>query len=238
MTRPALLNNTAHAKLRVHRGHGRAYGDNLMSALAVVDEFRSLQACYPIVFQKSADQTQGTQFQPIVLLGLEEGQNLFLNDTGWDAHYVPLSIERGPFMIGSDGDQLLVHVDMDSPRIAAEAQGEAVFMPHGGPSEFLEHINSVLMALHDGAQRNTEFVAALLKLELLESFVLDVEDDDGSQGRLSGLYIVNEEKLDTLSGAQLEQLQRDGHLLAIYMTLASVARFRDLIERKRKRARA
>ena len=232
MTRPVLLNNNAHAALRIHTGHSAALGDQLMSALAVPDEFRTLQSHYPIVFQKSAD---GTQFQPTVLFGLQEGENLFLTEQGWDALSVPMSVERQPFLIGTDGEQLLVHVDLDSPRIAGPSEGEAVFLPHGGQSDYLERINSLLLALHDGMAQAQRLSTALQALQLLESFVLDVELNDGSQGRLAGYYTVNEERLAALTGDLLDGLQREGHLLPIYMTLASLGRFRDLIERRNQR---
>lgn len=232
MSRPALLDNKTHARLRVHTGHNADLGDQVMSALAVPDEFRSLQTHYPIVFQKSSD---GTQFQAIALFGLQEGENLFLTEQGWDAHTLPMSVERLPFLIGTDGEQLLVHVDLDSPRVAGPGEGEAVFLPHGGPTDYLERINTLLMALHDGHARGQLLSKALQQHRLLESFVLDVELDDGAQGRLSGFYTINEERLSALPGAVLETLQRDGHLLPIYMVLASLARFRDLIERRNRR---
>ena len=45
---------------------GAQWGDDVMSSPATPDEFRRLQAHYPIVFQQNA---QG-QFEPIVLFGL------------------------------------------------------------------------------------------------------------------------------------------------------------------------
>ncbi len=235
MPRPVLLDNHSHAQLRVHTGHSAALGSQLMHALAVPDEFRSLQAHYPIVFQKTAD---GTQFQPVALFGLQEGENLFLDPKnqgglkGWDAHTVPLSIERQPFLIGTDGEQLLVHIDLDSPRIASDGTGQPLFLPHGGQTDYLERISSVLLALHEGVARSQALSAALQAHQLLESFVFDVELNDGSQGRLSGFYTINEERLQALPGAALEALNRDGLLLPIYMALASLARLRDLVERR------
>ncbi len=191
-------------------------------------EFRELQAHYRIVFQKSAD---GTTFHPVALLGLQEGQNLFLGTQGWDATVLPLAIERGPFYIGQDGDELMVHVDMDSPRLS-RTQGEPLFLPHGGSTETLEHMNSVLLALHHGLQATPAFVAALLQNDLLESFVLDVDGADGSQGRLAGFYTLHEERLAALQGDALTALHASGHLQDIYMVLASLSNFRTLIERQ------
>jgi hypothetical protein len=74
-------------------------------------------------------------------------------------------------------------------------------------------------------------VDALLQHELLESFALDVELDDGSLNRLVGFYTINEEKLRALEGNAVQQLHRDGFLEPLYMAVASTSRFRDLIDR-------
>jgi len=231
MTRPVLLDNVNHRHLRVHTGRSAALGDARQFALALPAEFRQLQAHFPIVFQ-SVD----GGFQPIVLFGLEPGQNLFLRaDGGWDAPVFPMALQRDPFMIGRSGETLQVHVDMDSPRIVKPEEGEigsAVFMPHGGHSEYLDHAVQLLEHLHAQAQRLPVFIEALTQHQLLEPFVLDVELSDGSQGRVSGLHTIHEERLAALPGTTLEALQRDGHLLPIYMQLASLSRLHDLVERQ------
>jgi SapC len=232
MTRTVLLNNIDHHALRVITRRDAALGDDVMFAVTFTDEFRSLQAHYPIVFQKTAD---GVGFQPIALLGFEPQQNLFLGAQGWDAPYVPLAIERQPFFIGRQGDELLMHIDLDSPRISQD-DGEPLFLEHGGTTEFLERMNSVLLAIHQGLQGTPAFITALLQHDLLESFVFDVEHADGSQARLAGYYTIHEERLAALRGAALETLQAAGHLHAIYMTLASLSNLRCLVERHNRRA--
>lgn len=228
MANTVLLNNVDHKDLRVITRRGAEYGDNVMFAITFPAEFRSLQAHYPIVFRKSPD---GTTFQPIALFGLQEGQNLFLRRQGWDATYLPLAIERLPFFIGVADEEMVVHVDLDSPRISA-TQGEAVFLTHGGTSEFLERMNSVLLAIHLGLESTPAFIAALLEHDLLESFVFDIELADGSQNRLAGFYTINEERLNALGGSSLERLCKAGHLQAVYMAIASLSQFRALIERQ------
>ena len=93
-------------------------------------------------------------------MGLRAGENLFLDARGWDAHYIPLAIERGPFMIGRGDNELMVHLDMDSPRIG-RGEGAPVFLPHGGASEFLDRINSVLLTIHQGVEAIPAFTDAL-----------------------------------------------------------------------------
>ena len=227
MAKPVLLNNIDHKDLRVLTGRGAHFGDNVMSAPTFPAEFRDVQACYPIVFRKAGDGA----FEALALFGFQEGENLFLGMHGWEAPYVPLAIQRQPFLIGINGDELTVHVDLENPRIASSG-GEPVFLPHGGTSEYLERVNSTLLAIHQGLQQARGFLAALQEFQLLESFVFDIELDDGSQNRLAGFYTVNEERLAALPGSVLERLNRAGYLQAIYMVVASMSNFRTLIERK------
>jgi hypothetical protein len=222
-----LLNNIQHKDLRVIAQRGAQWGDDFMSAPVTVDEFRKVQAHYPIVFQP--DGKGG--FLPIALFGLQEGQNLFLNGSGWDADYLPLSVQRLPFSIGIADDELRMMVDMASKRISHGAEGEAVFLPHGGTSDFTEHANSVLHTLHEGLQATTEFVQTLMDHELLEPFTLDVERPDGTHGQLLGYYIVNEERLAALDAGTVGLLHQADYLMPLYMAMASLSNFRSLIRR-------
>jgi hypothetical protein len=229
MANHAPLNNVDHKNLRVITTRGAAYGDAVMSALTFPAEFRDLQACYPIVFAQDGNGS----YDAIALLGFEQGENLFLGPNGWDAPTIPLTVERQPFMIGRNGEELAVHVDLDSPRVRdGGIEGEALFLTYGGTSEYLERISSVLRTIHEGLAASRAFVAALVELELIESFVLDVELDDGSQNRLAGFYTINEDRLAKLAGEQLARLHDKGYLQAIYMAVASLAQFRGLIQRK------
>lgn len=231
MSTPVLLNNIDHKDLRVLTQRGAAYGDNVMLVHTFAAEFRNLQAHYPIVFQKSE---QGS-FHPVALLGFEEGQNLFLSGAAWDVTYLPLAIEREPFFIGQQGEELMVHVDLNSPRISRGAEGQALFLPHGGSSEYLERMTSVLLAIHEGLQSTPAFVNALLAHDLLESFVLDLEAPDGSIKRLAGFYTIDEDRLAQLQGDQLHSLHQAGHLQAVFMAVASLSNLRGLIERQAQR---
>lgn len=228
MAHPVLLNNLEHRELRVITRRGAALGDQLMSVPTFPSEFRDVQACYPIVFRKTTD---GLGFEPIALFGFEDGENLFLHGERWDAPYIPLLHDRQPFLIGVSGEELMVNVDLEHPRVS-RSEGVEVFKPHGGSTEFLEQANAMLLAIHHGLQGTPGLVAALLEHELLESFVLDVELNDGSQNRLVGFYTINEDRLQALSGEAIVKLHQAGHLQAIYLVIASLSNFRMLIDRK------
>lgn len=222
-----LLNNIQHKDLRIITQRGAKWGDDVMSAPAAINEFRRLQAHYPIVFQP--DDKGG--FIPTVLFGLQAGENLFLNETGWDADYLPMAMQRLPFSIGIADEELRMMVNMDSPRISHGAEGEAVFLPHGGTTDYTENANAVLRSLHEGLEATTEFMQTLMQHELLESFVLDVERPDGTHGQLVGFYMVNEERLAALDTATVGLLHQADYLMPIYMAMASMSNLTKLIKR-------
>lgn len=239
MTKHVLLNNVEHKDLRVITRRSAQFNDDVMCALTFPAEFRSVQAHYPIFFRKATD---SGQFQPFAMFGLQDKENLFLDDQGWDATYIPLAVERQPFLIGFQPGaagaaaerQMVVHVDLESPRIS-RTEGERVFLEYGGVSEYLQRVNAVLGAIHAGIEGTPAFIAALLEYELLESFALDVRLADGTDHRVAGFYTINEERLAALDGAQLEALNRSGHLLPIFLVIASLSNIRALIDRKNRR---
>src|SRR5690606_34409629 len=99
MARHVQLNNIDHKHLRVDTRRGAALGDDVPFVATFPAEFRELQAYYPIVCRKDG---RGA-LSPVALLGFEEGRNLFLDGERWDAGYLPLAIERQPFLIGRGG---------------------------------------------------------------------------------------------------------------------------------------
>lgn len=234
--KPALLDNVTHRHLRVHTERSAALGDARQSVLALPGEFRQLQAHFPIVFQLVEGDAG---FQPVALFGLEEGQNLFLTDKGWDCNAVPMALQRDPFLIGrGPDDSLQLHIDMDSPRIVRPEEGDigtAIFLPQGGFSDYLDRVVQLMEHLHAQAQHLPVFIEALTRHQLLEPFVIDIETPGGEQGRLSGLFTIHEERLAALPGAALEALAREGHLMPIYMQIASLAQLPVLLERASRR---
>ncbi|MEO8064155.1 MAG: SapC family protein [Pseudomonadota bacterium] len=229
MTQHALLNNNQHRDLRIITANGAQYGDDVMAAITFPSEFRKVQAHYPIVFAKDREEN----YAPIALFGFREKQNLFLHGDKWDAAYQPLMMERQPFLIGNSPNGKVIHLDLDSPRVS-RTDGQPVFLEHGGNSPFLDRIGNLLATIDDGLALNAPFIAALREHNLLESFALDIQFPDKTQSRFAGFYAIQEERLNALDGAALAALHQKGFLSAIYMTIASFSRFRDLIDRASK----
>ncbi len=231
MSNPVPLRNVEHKDLKIILGRGTQFGDNDTMCPTFPGEFRNVLAHYPIVFRETGDAQQ--PYEPMALFGFESGENLFASADGWDALYLPAAVQRQPFQMGLVGDELSIYVDLDHPKVSTTI-GEPLFLEFGGNSEYLEYMNSVLRSLHEGLQSNAAFVAALVEEGLIEPFTLDVELNNGAKHQLAGFSTINEDKLAELDGAALQRLNQHGYLKAAYLIVASVAKLRDLIERKNK----
>ena len=227
----AILTAATHADTRIRHERGRAMGDAVMSCLIVPDEFRRVQNDYLILFRRNLEDGSTVA---LALFGFENGENLYLTDERWDAGYVPLAMEIQPLLIGAtqpgaEGGQ--VHIDMASPRLST-SEGTRLFDADGQPSTFLEDRIEKLGALDSGYRASAGFFAALQRHDLLEPLTLEITLDDGSVNRLVGFHVIDEDRLRDLGSAALDDLHRDGHLLPIFMALASQSNLTALIARK------
>jgi len=236
MTNNVLLNNVDHKDLKVITERSEKYGDNVWYAITFPLEFRSVQAYYPIFFTKDANTGE---FFPAALFGFEHQDNLFLKDDKWDAGYIPLVMQRGPFTIGkqtvNDSGQNIetrvLTLDTDNPRVNKE-QGEDLFLEYGGNTPYLEKAAEVMENIHLGLENSKSFVNFLLEYEILEPFTLDITLNNQSKNEMIGFYTINEEKFHDISTDIIAKLHNEGYLHAIYMVLASHGNIRDLMNRK------
>lgn len=240
MTNTVLLDNVTHKDLRVRIDHSAEFGDNVNMALVFPTEFTYVQREYPILFRR--DPEEG--LQAVALLGLDRGENLFLDDTGWKARYVPAVQQRGPFLIGlhrqggggSADAEPMIHVDLDHPRIS-RTDGEPVFLQHGGNSPYLERVNGVLQLIYQGAELAKPMFAAFEEAGLIESMEVKVNLDERTQYTLPDFFTINADRLAALDGGELERLHRPGYLQLALMVANSLGNIEWLIELKnRKRA--
>ena len=233
MTNLVLLNNVDHQDLRIITERSAEYGDSVMYAMTFPHEFRDVQTCYPILFQRD----EKDKFFPLALFGFQKKENLFLDEQGWNADYVPAMIRRQPFMIGfqetkqGDGTTRMMSLDMDHPRVNTEV-GERLFQPLGGTTPFLDDAANLMEGIYQGHEANSRFVAALEEHQLIESVTIDITLNDGSRDQLLGFHAINEEKVQELTGDTLEEFSRNGFLMPIFRALASMTNVRSLINLK------
>ena len=242
MTHTALLNNIQHKDLKVIARYAAAFGDNVNQVAIVPTEFEAIQREYPILLSKAAS----GEYQALALLGLDKDENLYLDQQGWHARYVPAMQARGPFLIGFQQQQQaageprrepMIHVDLDHPRIS-HSEGEPLFLPQGGNSPYLEHITRVLRLVHQGMAVSAGMYAAFAELALIEPVALRIDLNDREQYQLADYFTISEERLAKLGGADLERLHRAGFLRAAYFVVSSLNNIARLIELKNRRRAA
>ncbi len=236
MTQHAILDPATHRDLRVRTDPSSELGDAVMACLAVPSEFRRLSCDYPIVYRNDPD---SGSFTALVLFGFEAGENLYLTDGRWDASVKPLAHAIQPFLIGRSKDSdapAQVHIDLAHPRVLSGADGVRLFDDKGAPSPYLEQMIEMLGALDEGYREGRAFFEALERYDLLEPFSMDVTLTGGEVNRLVGYHLVNEEKMQLLEPGALAELHAAGHLLPIYMAMASLGHLGKLVDRKNKQA--
>jgi hypothetical protein len=239
MARHVLLNNVTHANLRVITRHSAAFGHNVASVRVFPTEYGDVQREYPIFFRQDPDTNE---YFSVALLGLKKDENLFLDEQGWHAAYIPGVIARGPFLIGfqerQEGGESrtepVIHVDMDDPRVS-ESEGEPVFLPQGGNSRYLERIAAILQGLHEGIGVSKAMFAAFTALDLIEPCNVEIKLDSGEQIDLVGLHTLSEEKLAALDGEALVKLNKAGFLQGAFLVLASLNNMKKLVEMTQRR---
>jgi len=235
MSRIALLDNVEHHDLRLITQASAAAGDNVNLALVVPAEFAEVQREYPILFRQ--DDRGG--FQAFALLGLETDENLYLDDSGWNARYVPAIQARGPFSIGlrdtGDGQgEPMIMIDTGHPRVS-RTEGDPLFLAHGGNAPALERAVNALRTLHTGTAANDAMFAAFQEAGLLAPVNIEIKLDDGATYALPEFFSISQEALARLDAATLENLNRSGFLALAFCVIHSTGNIRRLIDMKTRR---
>lgn len=235
------LDRVQHRQLRANFGtvrHDRAARMNSMFVAAV--EFGDVCREYPIVFVDAGKGEDGqAEYAPIAVLGLAQGENLFVQaDGGWGAHYVPALLRGYPFAIArAENDNFFLVVDVKHAGLSAD-QGERLFDDQGEPSAALDDRRKFVEEFEREAQRTRIACRQIAALGLLSPMRFDATLPDGTQVGVDGFHTVNEERMAALTDAQIVDAQRSGLLGLIHAHQISLGLMRRLVERRLERAAA
>lgn len=230
MNNYTLLANDKHASVKVMRRHGSEFGDSVNQTMVLPSEFADLHREYPIFFRKGGND----ELFPIVLMGLDRGQNLFLSDSRWNARYVPALHRRGPFQIAppdGEGQDAKVQIDLNDARVT-EDEGEPLFLQHGGLSPYLKYIIDVLQTVQTGAASVKPFFKALDALSLIEPITLRLKLSESETYTVPDLFGIDEKRFGELSGDDLKSMHDSGLLALCHWILSSRTNVNRLIELK------
>ncbi|PTB99142.1 SapC [Marinobacter sp. Z-F4-2] len=175
----------------------------------------------------------GSQFQAVALLGIEQGHNLYVNHDGrWIGDYVPANVRGYPFALAPDNKQQLV-LCVDADQLVNDASGHALFDDKGEPAEQVTKTLEFLNQCDADRRRTQTAVNALQQAGVLQAWKLEFSRGEGEEPkRVEGLYRIDEKVFNTLDSETFASLQGAPMALA-YAHLFSVQHQRQLVERSK-----
>ncbi|HEU5286421.1 MAG TPA: SapC family protein [Sphingomicrobium sp.] len=226
------LNVTQHGKMKIRPVEKVPTIATTHAIPATVDEFALLQRYYPIVF------SIGDNPVPLVLMGLNEGVNVFLNEDG-KLHdptiYVPAYMRRYPFLLARlrpDSDDLSLCFDPTSGAVGDFEDGEPLF-DGDQPSQATKAILEFCEQFETAGQRTAAFIEDLKKSGLLMDGEVAIQPEGAEQPFVyRGFQMVDEEKLRELRGDELRKMNQSGMLALIYAHLFSLPQIREVFSRQ------
>lgn len=108
----------------------------------------------------------GEQIAPVAMLGLRDGENLFIDDAGkWLGEYVPAYVRRYPFVFSETPEgQALLSMDSAYPGLdksGGDTAPRRLFDAAGNETDFLKETLTFLEQFQAGYLRTMQFSAEL-----------------------------------------------------------------------------
>lgn len=218
-------------KIKQAQGFGFAAGFHIASIM--VHEFARASSLYPVVFLEDKGQDS---FRPVVLMGLDAGENLYVGADGkWQASYIPAIIRRYPFALASSGEQDKYTVCIDEgSELVSDSEGVPLFNEQGEPAEALENVKRYLGELQQMDAFTGEFCKFMVANNMLTPLNMRVRQSDQVKN-INGCYVINEERLNSLSLERFAELRDKRYLPAVYAHLLSLAQIERLMTLKDER---
>jgi hypothetical protein len=221
------LNSNEHATWKSRMLENAKFMDNQHAIPLTIEEFVAASRNYPIIFSASDNPV------PLVLMGMNEGVNTFMNEEGqFDRPvYVPAYMRRYPFLLAKlrpDSDELSLCFDPTSGAIGEFDDGVPLF-DEGQPSENTKAILKFCEEFETAGAQTHAFVEELRKLDLLMDGEVSIQQEGQAQPFVyRGFKMVDEEKLRELRGDALRKISQNGILALIYAHLFSLQLMREI----------
>ncbi|MBD3730262.1 MAG: SapC family protein [Sphingomonadales bacterium] len=227
------LNSRDHASWKARSVEAAPWLSNQHAIPVTADEFLDAQRHYPIVF------SSGDNTVPLVLMGLNEGVNTFVDAEGKISEpvYVPAYVRRYPFLLAKlrpDSDELSLCFDPSCELIGDFEDGAALFEADGQPAEAVQGMLEFCQRFEEAGMRTQSFIDELKKHDLLmDGEVAISQNVNGDKPYIyRGFQMINEEKLRDVRGDVLRSWNQNGMLALIYAHLFSLSQMRVIFGRQ------
>ena len=193
-----------------------------------VTEFAPAALSYPVIFV-------GENKQPVVAMGLNANDNLFVTDGEFRADaYIPAYARRYPFVFANDDSQqrMILCIDRAAPYFVEG--GDTPLFEGTEPSAYVKNAMEFCNNFEQERVRTESFVQLLNELDLFEvkEATFTPRNPDGTPAapqKLAEYFAVSEDKLKALPAEKLAELRDNGALGQIYAHLVSLAGWDRLI---------
>lgn len=225
-----------HRDVSVKAGHTYAFARETNAIPLTAIEFAPAAAEYAIVFAES-----GAEVFPVAIVGARDRENLFVGADGrWQAQHIPAFVRRYPFVFAVDEQQttFTLHIDESFEGVNRAGRGERLFDADGEQTQYLRGVLGFLQEYQGRFVRTQALCRRLVELDLLESMQAQFDLGEGQRSTLRGFRVVSREKLKELADERVVDLFRRDELECIYLHLASLRHFRDMVEKMRDRTPA
>lgn len=203
----------------------------LNSSFVAVTEFGDAARDYPLVFVRAGTDDAGKpEIAPIAVFGVQQGQNLFVENGRWRTPYIPALVRVYPFCIGRiDAERFAVCFDAAWSGIGG-SEGERLFDDQGVPTPFMAGVQQQMELLESEVQRTRLMCRRLRDLDLLRDMRFDATLPDGSELVVDGFLTVDEQKFNALPENVVLELHRNGTLGLVHAHYVSMGGMRKLVE--------
>jgi len=209
---PVILDRDIHKTLTVSPSPGGyLFAASAQTVLLAGSEFFDACRQFPIIFTP----TGNGRIVPLALMGLEKGENLFVDTKGgWLGAYIPAYIRRYPF-ITTDGSDGQMTACFDEAFDGFNREGGLPLFENGHPSAKMTEIISFLEDYYRQIKETETFCALLAASGLLHQIDAQANLADGRSYALNGMLVVNEQQLTRLSDTDIVHLFRTGMMALI-----------------------
>lgn len=215
-----------HKNTKVKQIDNFEFAKEINMASIMVHEFSRAASIYPIVF---IEDKQNDVFKPVVLFGFEEGENLFVdNENKWKSSYIPAIIRRYPFALAKtdENGRFTVCID-ESSSFVNKKEGQALFKDEK-PAEVMERVKKYLAELQQMDAFTDEFCKFMVSKNMFTPLNMKIRVSNEIKN-ISGAYIINEERLNSLSDETYLEMRNKKYIPVIYSQLSSLSQIERLM---------
>ncbi|MGX9459710.1 SapC family protein [Shewanella sp. A14] len=195
-----------------------------------ITEASQAACCMPIFYVRNS---QNGHWVLTGFTSFEQGQNLFIEQGKWTALYTPANMQTFPFFLMKSPEntqQYTIGIDQAHP-VFSTTTGQAIFESNAKASLHLSKVKTLLEADIKNDIRTQEFNQYIVQLGLMKPINILIQHQNDSTSSLSGLYTIDEDKLQSLSKEALFELHQQGYLAPLQAMLMSLFQLNALIKK-------